>query len=176
MQVRQPPWGAERRRRRGCWGHPLIGTSYASVTHRSYGCVIRWSVAQWAIWHTLGTPFRARRFAAVPPRERHQVSAENLTGIEHLAAARRCAAQGDKVFADVGGKVDAAALDRARGVLFGGQRPCHGCPRDAGGGRAGRRVAPIRRPRVCPPDRVRGGLPSRASAGTPERFASGHPR
>jgi hypothetical protein len=42
-----------------------------------------------------------------------QVSAENLTVIEHLVAARRYAAQGDEVFADVGYKVDAAALDRA---------------------------------------------------------------
>jgi hypothetical protein len=39
--------------------------------------------------------------------------AENLTAFEHLAAARRCAAQGDEVFAGVAGKVTAAALDRA---------------------------------------------------------------
>jgi hypothetical protein len=41
------------------------------------------------------------------------MSAEDLTAFEHLAAARRYAAQGDEVFADVGGKADVAALDRA---------------------------------------------------------------
>jgi hypothetical protein len=51
--------------------------------------------------------------AAVPPREQHQLSAEDLTAFEHLAAARRYAAQGDEVFAAAGYKVDAAMLERA---------------------------------------------------------------